>query len=115
MAATFSRASLEQQRMLGRVSPPGARLDVRPYCSRRGTASRGPGDWVCNVYVYLPQPKAVPFSRTNVEYDVSVTSNGCYKAQSPPNFIGGPTMRDAGGGQTLNPLFVVYGCFDLFG
>ena len=112
MAGTFSNVSLLQQRLLGRTPPAGARLDVQPYCSRRGAASRGPGDWLCNVYVYLPQPKSVPFQQTNVEYDVSVASNGCFKAQSPPNFIGGQTMTDNRGRSTTNPLFVVYGCFN---
>jgi ABC-2 type transport system permease protein len=116
IANAFSGVSLLQQRLIGRTSPPaGAQLDVRPYCSRRGTASRGPGDWLCNVYVYLPQPKSVPFQQTNVDYDVSVASNGCYKAESPPTFIGGETMTKAGGGTTANPLFVVYGCLDPLG
>ncbi len=112
MAGTFSDVSLLQQKLLGRTPPAGARLDVQPYCSRRGAAPRGPGDWLCNVYVYLPQPKSVPFQQTNVDYDVSVASNGCFKAQSPPNFIGGQTMTDNRGRSTTNPLFVVYGCFN---
>ena len=112
VAGTFSNASLLQQRLIGRIPPATARLLVAPYCIRRGTASRGPGDWTCDVYVYLPQPKAVPFQRTNVEYDVSVTSNGCFKAQSPPNFIGGQTLTTRSGASTTNPLFVVYGCFN---
>ncbi len=112
VASTFSNASVLQQRFIGRNPPATARLLVRPYCIRRGTVSRGPGDWTCDVYVYLPQPKSVPFQRTNVEYDVSVTSDGCYKAQSPPNFIGGQTMTTHSGATTTNPLFIVYGCFN---
>ena len=99
--------------MLGRTAPPGARLIVRPYCVRPGSASHGPGDWRCSVYVYLPQPRSIPFQQTNVDYAVSIASNGCYKAESPPNFIGGQTMTGAGGRRTINPLFVVYGCFDV--
>jgi len=120
VAATFSNASLLQQALIGRHPPAGARLDVQPYCGRgAGVKSRGPGDWLCNVFVYLPLLKSgltnrknVPFQRTNVEYDVSVASNGCYKASSPPTFIGNPTMTAASGGQTTNPLYVVYGCFN---
>jgi ABC-2 type transport system permease protein len=112
VAAAFSNASLLQQRLIGRDPPAGARLDVRPFCTRRGTAARGPGDWQCNVYVYLPQPKSVPFQQSNVDYDVTLTSEGCFKAQSPPNFIGSATMTDAHGRSVINPLFVVYGCFD---
>jgi ABC-2 type transport system permease protein len=112
IAGAFSNVSLLQQRLLGRNPPAGARLFVHPFCTRRGTASRGPGDWLCNVYVYLPQPKSVPYQQTNVDYDVSLTSQGCFKAQSPPNFIGSATMRDARGRSVTNPLFVVYGCFN---
>jgi hypothetical protein len=62
--------------------------------------------------VYLAQAKSVPFQQTSVEYDVSVQSNGCYKAQSPPAFLGGQTMADAHRRTVTNPLYVVYGCFN---
>jgi ABC-2 type transport system permease protein len=112
IAEAFNNATLLQQRIIGRTAPVGAALDVQPYCNRRGTKATGPGDWLCNVYVYLPQPKWVPFQRTNVDYDVSVSFDGCYKAQSPPSFIGGQTMADVHGTTVVNPLFVVYGCFN---
>ncbi|MFZ0088314.1 MAG: ABC transporter permease [Solirubrobacteraceae bacterium] len=108
----FSHLTILQQALIGRHAPPNARLDILPNCNRRGAADVGPGDWNCNLFVYLPQPKSVPFQQTSVEYDVSVESNGCYKAQSPPTFIGGPTMRGADGRSVANPLFVVYGCFN---
>jgi ABC-2 type transport system permease protein len=113
IGAAFNNVSLLQQRLIGRIAPAGATLDVQPFCNRRGAKSQGPGDWLCNVYVYLPQLKSVPFQRTNVEYDVSVRYDGCYKAQSPPTFIGGPTMTDNRGRSVVNPLFVVYGCFNV--
>ena len=119
---TFNNATLLQQALIGRHAPPGARLDVLPNCGRRAAATAvgpapiaagvGPGDWNCTLYVYLPQPNAVPFQQTAVDYEVSVQYNGCYKAQSPPNFIGGPTMQDATGKSVTNPLFIVYGCFN---
>jgi hypothetical protein len=104
---------LVQQGLIGRHAPPGAKLNVLPNCNRRGAASIGPGEWTCTLYVYLPQPNSVPFQQTSVEYDVSVQSNGCYKAQSPPAFLGGPTMRDERGRTVANPLFIVYGCFNI--
>lgn len=79
----FNDVTLLQQALIGRHAPLGARLDVLPNCNRRAAAAVGPGDWNCNLYVYLPQPNAVPFQQTQVEYDVSVQDNGCYKAQSP--------------------------------
>ena len=109
----FSNVTILQQALIGRNAPPSARLDVQPRCNRRAAAAVGPGDWNCTLYVYLPQPKSVPFQQTAVEYDVSVEYNGCYKAQSPPAFIGGPTMQDAHGKSVTNPLYVVYGCFNI--
>jgi hypothetical protein len=113
IGSTFNNATLLQQALIGRYAPPNARLRVSPHCNKRGAADAGPGDWLCNVYVYLPQPKSVPFQQSNVEYDVSVQYNGCWKASSPPAFVGGQTMQNAAGRQVTNPLFVVYGCFNV--
>jgi ABC-2 type transport system permease protein len=110
---TFNNATLMQQELIGRYAPPNAKLKVLPNCHKHGSVG-GPGDYLCNLYVYLPQPKSVPFQQTNVEYDVNVQYNGCWKASSPPSFIGGQTMADAKGKQVTNPLFVVYGCFNVF-
>jgi hypothetical protein len=61
--------------------------------------------------VLIPQPGATPYEQT-VTYDVSVQSNGCYKADAPPAFVGQQLMRAPGGGNVVNPLFTIYGCFD---
>jgi ABC-2 type transport system permease protein len=109
---TFNNLTLLQQRELGRTVAPGARLNVLPSCSRRASTPNGPGDWICTLTVLIPQPGAVPFQSTPVTYDVTVQSNGCYKAESPPSFVGQQTMQAAGGHQVVNPLFVFYGCLD---
>ncbi|HUA03579.1 MAG TPA: ABC transporter permease [Solirubrobacteraceae bacterium] len=109
---TFNNLTLLQQRELGRTVAPGAKLNVLTNCSRRASTPTGPGDWICNLDVFIPQPGAVPFQQTPVTYDVSVQSNGCYKAESPPSFVGQQTMKDAAGNQVVNPLFVIYGCFN---
>jgi ABC-2 type transport system permease protein len=109
----FNTVTLLQQQLIGRRVPPNARLYVQPQCNRRSAKAIGPGDWNCTIYVYLPQPNAVPYQLTSVEYDVSVQYNGCYKAQSPPAFLGGQTMVDASGHSVTNPLFIVYGCFNV--
>jgi hypothetical protein len=109
---TFNNLTLLQQRELGRTVPAGARLNVLPSCSRRASSPSGPGDWVCTLNVFIPQPGAVPFQQTPVSYDLTVQSNGCYKATSPPAFVGQQSMRDATGKQVVNPLFVFYGCFN---
>ncbi len=112
LTPAFNNLTLLQQRELGRAVPPGAKLRILPSCSRRGAGPRGPGDWVCTMDVFIPQPGAVPFQQTPVTYDVSVQWDGCYKAQSPPAFIGQQTMRDAAGHQVINPLYTIYGCFN---
>lgn len=110
---TFTNLTLLQQRLLGRNAPPGTKLNILPSCRRRGTTSQGPGsDWTCQLDVLIPQPGANPFNPTIVTYDMSVTSDGCYKAEAPPSFVGQQMMRDAAGQQVINPLFTVYGCFD---
>jgi len=108
----FNNVTLLQQELIGRRAPAGAKLDILPNCNRRAAKAVGPGDWNCTLYVYLPQAHSVPFQQTSVEYDVSVEYNGCYKAQSPPAFIGGPTMLDVHGRSVTNPLYIVYGCFN---
>jgi ABC-2 type transport system permease protein len=113
IGAEFNNLTLLQQQLIGRRVPASARLDILPNCNRRAAKAVGQGDWNCTLYVYLPQAQSVPFQQTSVEYDVSVESNGCYKAQSPPAFIGGPTMFDAHRNSVTNPLYIVYGCFDI--
>lgn len=113
IGSEFNNVTWLQQSLIGRHAPAGAKLDILPNCNRRGAAAVGPGDWSCTLYVYLPQLNSVPFQQTTVEYDVSVEYNGCYKAQSPPTFIGGPTIQDIRGRSVTNPLFVVYGCFNV--
>jgi ABC-2 type transport system permease protein len=114
IGAAVNNVTLLQQRLIGRIAPPNGQLKVLPNCNKRGAAPGGPGDYLCNVYVYLPQPKKVPFQQTNVEYDVSVEYNGCWKASTPPAFVGGQTIQDAQGKAVTNPMFVVYGCFNNF-
>ncbi len=112
VAPEFNNITLLQQQLIGRSVPVGAKLPITPSCFRHAGKPQGPGDWSCTLNVYLPQPGAVPYQQAVVTYDVSVQSNGCYKAQSPPSFVGSQTMRDAQGQTVVNPLFVVYGCFN---
>jgi ABC-2 type transport system permease protein len=108
----FEDLTLLQQRELGRYVPRGAKLNVITSCSRRASTPSGPGDWICTLDVFIPQLGAEPFQQTPVNYDVSLQWNGCYKAESPPSFVGQQTMQAAGGHQVVNPLFVIYGCFN---
>lgn len=112
LTAEFERLTFLQQRTLGRSVPQGAKLNILSSCTHRGSTPEGPGDWICTLNVFIPQPGAEPFQQTPVTYDVSAQSNGCFKAASPPSFVGQQTMRDARGRSVVNPLFVIYGCFD---
>lgn len=109
----FNNLTLLQQRELGRPVAPGAKVNiVLPSCARRGSTASGPGEWVCTLNVLIPASGSLPPQPTPVTYDVSVQSDGCYKAQSPPAFIGQQVMRDAQGGSVVNPLYTIYGCFN---
>ncbi len=112
----FSQLTLLQQRELGRRVAAGEHLKIVPKCVRRGGSSSGPGDdWTCTLGVFIPQNGVEPFRQTAVTYDMSVQSDGCYKASGPPIFIGQQTMRSRDGGELVNPLYTIYGCFETDG
>jgi ABC-2 type transport system permease protein len=114
IAQAFDRLTLLQQRELGRPVGRDASLKLSTRCSRRSPNSQGPGDdWSCTMLVVTPQLGALPLGLTPVTYDVSVKSNGCYRAQAPPLFVGQQTISTARGRSVINPLFLIYGCFDI--
>lgn len=114
LAPEFHRLTILQQALLGHPIPSTARYRIVPVCGRRGSAPVGPGDWTCTMNVYiLLQQGTQPLTDTPVAYDVSVQSNGCYKAQSPPGLVGPPTFRNTHGRVVVNPLVTVYGCFNV--
>ncbi|MBV9819875.1 MAG: ABC transporter permease [Solirubrobacterales bacterium] len=116
LTPTFNRLAPVQQRELGRRVPVGTRLRIQPTCLRRGGGAAGPGDdWTCTLDVFIPQAGIEPFQQTPVTYDMSVQANGCYKATSPPSFVGQQLMRDTHGHEVVNPLYTIYGCFETDG
>ena len=110
----FRRLTTLQQNLLGHPIPATAHYRILPVCNKRGSAPVGPGDWSCtmNVYIVLAQGQQ-PLTDTPVAYDVSVQSNGCFKASSPPNYVGAPMITDTRGRRVVNPLVVIYGCFNI--
>jgi ABC-2 type transport system permease protein len=113
IAPAFNDLTVLQQKEVGRSVTNGAILHFLTRCSRRAGSSQGPGDdWSCTMTVVTPHSGGNPFQLTPVTYDVSVKSDGCYKAQSPPSFVGQQMMSDAYGHDIVNPLFTIYGCFD---
>jgi ABC-2 type transport system permease protein len=113
LASAFQRLTLLQQHELGRSVPEGARLEALTRCYRHTARSVGPGDdWSCTITLLHPSVSGSPLATTSVTYDTSVKSEGCYKAQAPPAFVGSQTMTDTRRRSVVNPLFVIYGCFD---
>jgi hypothetical protein len=115
LAATFKNLTIYQQDLLGHPIPRGSKYSILPLCNKRGAKAVGPGDWDCTVNVYVLLPKGQqPLTDTPVDYDVSVASDGCYKADAPAVIVGGATIRDhLTHATTVNPLNVVYGCFNV--
>jgi ABC-2 type transport system permease protein len=113
LATAFERLTVLQQHELGRSVPDGARLEALTRCYRHTVRSVGPGDdWSCMITLLHPSVTGSPLATTSVTYDTSVKSEGCYKAQAPPTFVGSQTMTDTRHHSVVNPLFVIYGCFD---
>lgn len=113
LSTQFNRLTVMQQLDLGRHVPKNFKLQLAlPTCYRRGAAKDGPGDWVCYFYIIPPSGGALPSEPTDIDYDVSVNWDGCYKAQSPPAFIGQQTMKTKQGKNVINPLYTIYGCFN---
>ncbi|HTR89232.1 MAG TPA: ABC transporter permease [Solirubrobacteraceae bacterium] len=105
----FNRLTRLQQAELGRSLSRRAELDDRTLCRRRSGSSRGPGDdWSCVITIVTPRAGELE----TVGYDLSVESDGCYKADAPTSFVGQQSMSDARGRSVVNPLFTIYGCFD---
>jgi ABC-2 type transport system permease protein len=114
LAATFQSLTAYQQTLLGHPIPAGSKFTILPLCNKRGARPVGPGDWDCtvNVYVLLPHGSQ-PLTDTPVDYDVNISSDGCYKADAPAQIVGGATIKRHSGGRTVNPLNVLYGCFNV--
>ncbi len=112
--SVFNNLAALQQQELGHALPRGEELNDRTVCRRRSGSSQGPGDdWSCTINIYGAQAGASPFRETSVAYDVSAKSNGCYKAEAPSSFVGQQMMSDAHRRSVVNPLFTIYGCFDI--
>jgi ABC-2 type transport system permease protein len=111
--SNFNNLTLLQQREVGRAVASNAKLSILfPTCSRRGSTPTGSGEWVCTFDVLSQATGPLPPQQTTVSYELSVQSDGCYKAQSPPAFIGQQQMRDDHGQYVVNPLYTIYGCFN---
>lgn len=113
VTTTYNNLTSYQQRLLGRPVPPGAAVAGFTFCTRRGHDSHGPGDdWVCSLQMKTPLVNSPIPGQSQIPYDVDVESNGCYRAEGSPAFVGTRTMKAPGGREAVNPLFIFYGCFN---
>ncbi len=113
-APEFRRLTALQQKLLGHPIPAGTRFRILSTCGARHSRREGPGDWTCTMHVYVVLPGGTaPLTDTPVSYDVSVQSNGCYKASSPPAYVGQAQIRDTRGQLVVNPLVIIYGCLNI--
>jgi ABC-2 type transport system permease protein len=116
ISAVFNDLTVLQQHELGRAVAKGARLRLHTSCSRHAGKSQGPGeDWTCTMTALNALPGSEPFLVTPVVYDVSAKSDGCYKADAPPSFVGQQMMTVAHGRSVVNPVYIIYACFDTTG
>ena len=114
LSPEFQRLTILQQDLLGHPIPASARYHILPVCGRRGSKPVGPGDWSCTMNVYILLSSGTqPLTNTPVAYDVSVQSNGCYKAQSPPLLVGQAQIHDTSGRTVVNPIATIYGCLNI--
>ena len=114
LSPEFRRLTILQQDELGHPIPAGTRYRIDPVCNKRGARPVGPGDWSCTMNVYILLPGASqPLTDTPVTYDVSVQSNGCFKAASPPVIVGQADIRTRQGRMVVNPITTIYGCFNV--
>ena len=114
LQSAFLRLTRLQQNLLGHPIPAGATYRIVPVCGRRSAKPVGPGDWACTMNVYILLARGTqPLTDTPVAYDVSVQSNGCYKAQSPPLLVGQAVLHDTRGQTVINPIVTIYGCFNI--
>ncbi len=116
ISSAFNDLTVLQQQELGRRVPNGPKLELHTICARHAGRSQGPGDdWTCTLTVITALPGFEPFLATPVIYDVSAKSDGCYKAEAPPSFVGQQLMSVPNGRSVVNPLYTIYGCFDTAG
>ena len=87
--------------------PPSA-VTANASCRKLQTeTSTGSGPWVCTLVWDGPNRQSL---RDN--YDVFVTTDGCYTALVAGETLGGPTVKSLDGREIRNLLYAFEGCFD---
>lgn len=108
VAMAYGHLYVRQQTVLGRTGVTEASTAAAATCERGGPGvlDQGAGDdWTCSVaYTGVDgQPR-------RVLYEVTVTPDGCYRADGPPGVVGQSRVPLPAGGSASNPLYGFDGC-----
>lgn len=114
IAGTFANLYVLQQVEAGNPRPSVAGLHARAACQKGTPASAQSGagnDWLCDI-TYLVAGPATPVV---ARYNVNVQTDGCYAADGdgPASVNGSRTITGPHYRQTVNPLWLIDGCFDV--
>jgi hypothetical protein len=87
---------------------PAADFGVKASCRPLLAGHAGSGEWTCLLSWQGPDRKTL---RDN--YELFVTTDGCYTATAAVENVGGPTLRAEDGTEVRNLLYAFEGCFDI--
>jgi hypothetical protein len=108
IAPTFANLVQLQVSWLGLPAMAPSDFAVKATCRRLldgGTA--GSGEWICTILWKGPDRRTL---RDN--YELFVTTDGCYMASIDGEALGGPTLKSEDGRIVRNLLHTFEGCFD---
>jgi hypothetical protein len=107
IAPTF--ANLVHTQMVWIGLPPMAASDfaVQARCRRLQGTPAGSGEWTCSLMWRGPDRRTL---RNN--YELFVTTDGCYTATASGENVGGPMLKSEDGRDIRNLLYAFEGCFD---
>lgn len=108
VARTFAHLYVRGEAETGRTDLAVDELAARATCVRGGqdTLDLGPGDdWRCLVAVDDPA-----LGPREVLYEVTLTPEGCFRAEGPPAVVGEQRRTGADGTRRLNPVYAFDGC-----
>jgi hypothetical protein len=108
IAPTFANLVHLQVSWLGLPAMAPSEFAVKASCRRlldEGTA--GSGEWICTIFWKGPDRRTL---RDN--YELFVTTDGCYTASIDGEALGGPTLKAENGRVVRNLLYTFEGCFD---
>lgn len=108
VATAYGHLYVRQQTLLGRTGVDERRTAAGATCERGGPAvlDQGAGDdWACSLTW-----TDVDGQPRRVLYELTVTPDGCYRADGPPGVVGQARIPLPDGTSAANPLYGFDGC-----